>query len=37
MVANIRQISENEKQMHEKNFFIMTIKKYFNLEKLASL
>ena len=37
MVVNIRQISDNEKQMHEKIFFIMTIKKYFNLEKLASL
>ena len=44
---SIRQISENEKQMlpeyrkeisqNEKKNFIMTIKTYFNLEKLTYL
>ena len=45
MVMSIRQISGNEKQMlpeyrkeiswNEKNVFIITIKTYFNLEKLT--
>ena len=47
MIMSIRQISENEKQMlpeyrkeisqNEKKIFIMTIKTYFNLEKLTYL